>query len=226
MSAKKTVTISATLAHGGYTSKTWVTSSSNPRAFQGCYTGSDTAYSDSRVGVIYFSGLGATVKNCNISEITLTVTTSASGFNNDKTVYFKESNYQTINTSYNPSAYVGSDLGTVEGTFYANESTTVLNKESSSSLFTKMRNYFKKGNSVLIIYSGETDVISSTYPYSTNYLGWSAVTISITYSDQGVWIYYNGSWVQAIPWIYYDGNWVQAVPWIYSGSAWTSCGSG
>ena len=47
-------------------------------------------------------------------------------------------------------------MGTLTGKFYSNTVTHTLNASSNAALFAAMKAYFEAGNSVLVLYNGET----------------------------------------------------------------------
>ena len=145
-------------------------------------------------GVMVFSGAGAALKGKIITQITLRITCSAAGSgSSSKKLSFRRSNYQTLQTGIRGSAQVGAALGTLTGKFYNNTVTHTLSATSNATLFEAMKTYFAEGNSVLVLYNGET---SSSSGYSSNYARVTSCTITVTYIHATVW-YRNGStWQQ------------------------------
>ena len=210
-----TANTSSTIGYAQYGSSSWSTGTSNG-ACQGAYQG--TAASNSRVGVMVFSGAGAALKGKIITQITLKITCSAAGSgSSSKVLSFRQAVYQSLNTGVKGSAQVGTALGTLTGTFYNNTATHTLSATSNATLFNNMKAYLAAGNSVLVLYNGET---SSSSGYSSNYARVTTCVITVTYMDATVW-YRNGSqWVQCTVWYRNGSQWVQCVPWYRNGSTW------
>jgi hypothetical protein len=210
-----TANSSSTIGYAQYGSTSWSTGSSSG-ACQGAYQG--TSASNSRVGVMVFSGAGAALQGKIISQITLSITSSAAGSSSSsKVLSFRRANYQTLQTGIRGSDQVGTALGTLTGTFYNNTATHTLNASSNASLFAAVRDYLLAGNSALVLYNGET---SSSSGYSTNYARVTSCTMTVTYIDATVW-YRNGStWTQCTVWYCLNGTWIQCVPWYNSGGTW------
>ena len=95
--------------------------------------------------------------------------------------------------------------------------THTLNASSNAALFAAMKAYFETGNSVLVLYNGET---SSSSGYSSNYARVTSCTISVTYIDAVVWYRDGGTWRQCTVWYRLNGAWVQVVPYYNSGGTW------
>ena len=184
-----TANSSSTIGYAQYGSSSWSTGSSSG-ACQGAYQGTTAA--KSRVGVMVFSGAGAALKGKLIQNITLTITSSGAGSgSSSKKLTFCQANYQSPNTGVRGSAQVGATMGTLTGKFYSNTVTHTLNASSNAALFTAMKAYFEAGNSVLVLYNGET---SSSSGYSSNYARVTSCTISVTYIDAVVWYRDGGTW--------------------------------
>lgn len=177
-----TANSNSTIGYAQYGSSSWSTGSSSG-ACQGAYQGTTAA--KSRVGVMVFSGAGTALKGKLIQSITLTITSSGAGSgSSSKKLTFCQANYQSLNTGVRGSAQVGATLGTLTGKFYSNTVTHTLNTSSNAALFAAMKAYFEAGNSVLVLYNGET---SSSSSYSSNYARVTSCTISMTYIDAVVW---------------------------------------
>ena len=165
-----------------------------------------------------FSGAGAALKGKLIQNITLTITSSGAGSgSSSKKLTFCQANYQSLNTGVRGSAQVGATMGTLTGKFYSNTVTHTLNASSNAALFAAMKAYFETGNSVLVLYNGET---SSSSGYSSNYARVTSCTISVTYIDAVVWYRDGGTWRQCTVWYRLNGAWAQVVPYYNSGGAW------
>ena len=204
-----------TIGYAQYGSTSWNKGTSNG-ACQGAYQG--TSASASRVGMMFFSGAGAALRGKIITNITLKITSSSAGSGStSKKLTFHKANYQTFNTSVKGSAQVGDTLGTLTGKFYGNTATHTLNESTNTALFNAMKAYFAAGNSVLIIYNGET---SSSSSYSSNYARLTTVVLTVTYTEATVWYCDNGTWKQCAVWYCNNGTWVQCAPYYNSGGTW------
>lgn len=204
-----------TIGYAQYGSTTWNKGVSNG-ACQGAYQG--TSASASRVGMMFFSGAGAALRGKIITNITLKITSSSAGSGStSKKLTFHKANYQTFNTSVKGSAQVGNTLGTLTGKFYGNTATHTLNESTNTALFNAMKAYFAAGNSVLIIYNGET---SSSSSYSSNYARLTTVVLTVTYMEATVWYCDNSVWRQCAVWYCHNGTWVQCAPYYNSGGSW------
>ena len=165
-----------------------------------------------------YDQVGAALKGKLIQSITLTITSSGAGSgSSSKKLTFCQANYQSLNTGVRGSAQVGATLGTLTGKFYSNTVTHTLNASSNAALFAAMKAYFEAGNSVLVLYNGET---SSSSGYSSNYARVTSCTISVTYIDAVVWYRDGSTWRQCTVWYRLNGAWVQVVPYYNSGGAW------
>ncbi len=210
-----TANSNSTIGFAQYGSTSWSVGSSNG-ACQGAYQG--TSSSNSRVGVMVFSGAGAALSGKIIQMITLKITCSGAGSSSSsKKLSFRRAKYQSLNKSVKGSAQVGTVLGTLTGKFYSNTVTHTLSETSNTALFNNMKAYLAEGNSVLVLYNGET---SSSSGYSTNYARVTSCVITVTYVDATVWYNNNGSWQQCAVWYCNNGTWIQVVPYYNSGGTW------
>ena len=137
-------------------------------------------YSDdyNYVGIIHFSGMD--LKNKVITGVSFKVTSAAAGYGSShtKTAYLRKSNYQeAARSGATGSNYAGAALGTFDGTFYSNTTTCTL----SGTVLTNVAAYIQAGNNTFTIYN--PDASASPKGYSYNYFQWTAVTITITYTD-------------------------------------------
>ena len=210
-----TANSNSTIGYAQYGSTTWNRGTTNG-ACQGAYQG--TSASRSRVGVIVFSGAGAALKGKIITQITLRITCSAAGSgSSSKKLSFRRANYQSLQTGITGSAQVGAALGTLTGKFYNNTVTHTLNASTNAALFEAMKDYFAEGNSVLVLYNGET---SSSSGYSSNYARVTSCTITVIYMDATVWYRDGSAWRQCTVWYRNSGSWVQVVPYYRNGGTW------
>ena len=129
------------------------------------------------VGIISFSGMNLTNKV--ITGISLTITADKAGLGAwaDKVAYLCKSNYQNATESATGLQYVGDALGTFTGSFYGNTTSHTI----SGDLLTAMAAYIAAGNNTFTIYN--PNPTASSQGYSTNYLQWSEVTITVTYQE-------------------------------------------
>ena len=206
---------STTIGYAQYGSTSWNTGTTNG-ACQGAYQG--TASSNSRVGVLVFSGAGAALQGKMIQSMTLKITCSAAGSGKtDKVLSFRKALYQSLKTGIKGSAQVGDALGTLTGKFYDNTVTHTLSTSTNTALFNALKDYFTAGNSVLVIYNGET---SSSSGYSSNYARVTTVVLTVTYIEATVWYCNGGTWQQCTVWYCNAGTWIQCVPYYNSGGSW------
>ena len=205
----------STIGYAQYGSTSWNVGTTNG-ACQGAYQG--TAASNSRVGVLVFSGAGGALQGKIIQQITLKITASGAGSgSSSKVLSFRKALYQSLKTGIKGSAQVGTALGTLTGKFYNNTVTHTLSASSNASLFAAMKDYFAAGNSVLVLYNGET---SSSSGYSSNYARVTTVVLTVTYIDATVWYNNGGTWQQCTVWYCNAGTWIQCVPYYNSGGSW------
>lgn len=133
---------------------------------QGCYS------NYRRTGVLYFAGMN--LKGKTINSVTLTVTSKSAGYNASKSAFFYRSSSQKINTSLTGQTHrSGSSIGSISGTFYNNTLTR-------SADF--LKSAIAAGENTFCIYA--TDTLTSSW--STNYLKWSKVTMTVDYSEPEV----------------------------------------
>lgn len=105
-----TANSNSTIGYARYGSSSWNVGTSNG-ACQGAYQG--TSSSQSRVGVMVFTGAGAALKGTVISQIQLKITCSAAGSgSSSKKLSFRRANYQSLQTGVKGSEQVGAALGT------------------------------------------------------------------------------------------------------------------
>ena len=130
------------------------------------------------VGIICFSGMN--LANKVIMGISLTTQSKAAGYgaSSTKTVYLRKATHQNyIWEGVTGAAYAGDELGTYTGSFYNNTKTY----EMTGSLLTAMGTYISQGNNTFVIYN--PNPTAGSQGYSTNYLLWSSVTITVTYEE-------------------------------------------
>ena len=210
-----TANSNSTIAYAQYGSSTWNKGSSNG-ASQGAYQGTTAA--KSRVGIMVFSGAGATLSGKVIKQIVFSITCSAAGSgSSSKVLTFHKSNSQVVPSSGTGSTIVGDTLGTLTGKFYNNTASHTLNTSTNAAFFNALAAYLKEGNSALVLYNGET---SSSSGYSTNYARITSITITVTYESATVWYNNNGMWVQCAVFYRLNGAWVQVAPYYNSGGTW------
>lgn len=164
-----TATYSATLI----TRKT--TSSSNAKTGYACQEFYSNTYN--YVGVLCFSGMALTNKV--ITGISITAVSEKAGYGTGhiKTVYVRKSNYQNTSAGATGLNYCGDALGTFEGAFYGNTTTVRID----GSLLTNLAAYFSAGNNTICLYNPSP--VETSHGYSYNYLQWSSVTMTVTYTE-------------------------------------------
>ena len=166
----KTVSYSASLV----TRKT--NSSSNTKSDRASQEYYENTYN--YVGIIHFSGMNLANKVITGISFNITSTAAGLGVSHLKTVYFRRSNYQApAQSGVTGAGYCGTALGTMTGYYYNNTSTNVV----TGSLLTQMAAYFAQGNNTLCIYNPSPS--ASSHGYSTNYLQWSSVIVTVTYEE-------------------------------------------
>lgn len=130
------------------------------------------------VGIICFSGMN--LANKVIMGISLTTQSKAAGYgaSSTKTVYLRKATHQDyIWEGVTGAAYAGDALGTYTGSFYNNTRTY----DMTGDLLTAMGTYISQGNNTFVIYN--PNPVAGSQGYSTNYLLWSSVTITVTYEE-------------------------------------------
>mgnify|MGYP007008490840 FL=1 len=210
-----TANSNTTIGYVWYGSTEWEVGSSNG-ACQGAYM--STSASQSRVGLMLFSGAGATLKGKIIQSITLSITCSGAGSgSSSKVLSFRRANVQVFDKSLRGSAQVGAALGTLTGKFYSNTTTHTLSASSNAAFFKALSAYLTEGNSALVLYNGET---SKSDGYSTNYARVTSCTLTVSYIDAAVWYRDGGEWKQCTVWYRSGGAWVQVAPYYRKDGAW------
>ena len=128
-----TANSSSTIGYAQYGNTSWNTGTTNG-ACQGAYQG--TASSNSRVGVMVFSGAGGALKGKIITNIVFSITCSGAGSaGSSKVLSFRRAVYQSLKTGIKGSAQVGAALGTLTGKFYSNTATHTLSESSNAAFF-------------------------------------------------------------------------------------------
>lgn len=151
------------------------TSTSNFKASAASQEFYDSSYN--LVGIISFTGMN--LANKVISSISLTMTSTKAGFGagHTKTVFLRKAVYQNASTDVTGGQYVGDALGTFDGSFYDNTTSYTM----SGTLLTNMANYIAAGNNTFTIYNPTPS--ASYQGWSNNYLQWTNVTITVTYTE-------------------------------------------
>ena len=128
-----TANSSSTIGYAQYGSTSWNVGTTNG-ACQGAYQG--TSSSNSRVGVMVFSGAGDALQGKLITQIAFSITCSGAGSSgSSKVLTFRKANYQSLKTGIKGSAQVGTALGTLTGKFYSNTASHTLSETSNASFF-------------------------------------------------------------------------------------------
>ena len=210
-----TANSNSTIGYVWYGSNEWEVGSSEG-ACQGAYM--STSASQSRVGLMLFSGAGAALKGKIIQSITLSITCSGAGSgSSSKVLSFCRANVQALDKTLKDSAQVGAALGTLTGKFYSNTTTHTLSASSNADFFKALSAYLTEGNSTLVLYNGET---SSSSDYTSNYVCVTSCTLTVTYIDAAVWYRDGGEWKQCTVWYRIGGAWKQVVPYYRRDGAW------
>ena len=87
----------------------------------------------------------------------------------------------------------------------------------NTAFFNALSTYLRAGNSLLVLYNGETSTSSG---YSANYARVTSITMTVTYEAATVWYRTGGQWVQCAVYYRLNGVWVQVAPYYRSGGAW------
>ncbi len=146
-------------------------SASNAKSSSACQGYYDSSYN--YVGIIHFAGMALSGKV--ITGITLQVTASQAGYGagSSKTACLRKANYQSASQSgITGSGYCGEALGSFAGSFYNNTTNYTL----SGDLFANLAAYFSAGNNTICLYNPSP--VKSSQGYSTDYMQWSACTIT------------------------------------------------
>lgn len=167
------------MAVGSYTAslrtrKTSSSSNSYSAAAAQEFYSSDYNY----VGIVHFAGLS--LANKVITGVQITVTSSNAGFGagTTKTVYLCKSNYQAASQAgVTGFQYAGESLGTFTGSFWGNTTSYTF----SGTLLANVAAYLAAGNNTFCLYNPYP--YASSQGYSTNYLQWTACTLTVTYEE-------------------------------------------
>lgn len=149
---------------------------SNAKSGAACQEYYDPSYN--YVGILCFPGMNLAGKV--ITDIWLSVSSAKAGYGDahTKTVYLRKAAYQNgIASGVTGCGYVGEALGTFSGSFWGNSGSYAM----SGSLFTAMAAYIAQGNNAFTIYNSAP--VQSSYGYSTNYLQWTSVILTVTYEE-------------------------------------------
>lgn len=174
-------TYTASILKTSASDSAWRTDTSN--AYQGKWTESGT-FNNKRIGYIGFpSNMGTTMASSSISKIEFSMTATASGMGSGstKTIYF----YEHDSGGSTPASQLGDELGTYTSTgFYSSTKIFVCDSSTNSALFNALKAYLEKGNTVLMIYAPNDTSALSGYYCSANYVGFSKVSLTITYTPK------------------------------------------
>ncbi len=151
----------------------YTSNSKNGQAGQEYYTNSYNY-----VGIIHFPGMN--LANKVITGIVLDVLSDKAGYgaSSTKTVYWRRSNYQEASREGVTGAdYVGTALGTMQGSFYDN----LTSYSITGGLFSAMAAYITAGNNTFVLYNPSPE--QGSQGYSRNYFLWSNVTLTVSYDE-------------------------------------------
>lgn len=210
---------STTIGWAKVGSNSWKVGESNG-AMQGAYTGG-TASTDSRVGVIVFSGAGAALKDKNITSITLRIASGASGGANNKTLVFNKTKYQYLKTNIYGGTQPYGVLGNLSGYFYDSVDNYLLDNTHNTDLFNNLREYLSAGNSAVCLCNRE---VATSSKYSHNYARVTACRIIVQYSSGSVYYNKNGVWTPCEAYVRKNDTWVQCNSYYYKNGLWKQTG--
>lgn len=176
------------------------------------------------IGMLIFKTLANNVmKGRNIKELAIKFVSDSAGNNASKTAYF----YRTSRTSFSGSSsgIKGASLGTITGKFYNNTKTYSNLSTSDPNFFSKMKAYLESGGRAMVLYKDEQP---SSKTWSTNYLRFNSVVMTIYYEDYPLrkWDSTQNSWVRLKPYLYNpnatsaDDMWIECKPYRHNGTAW------
>ena len=151
-------------------------SSSNAKSAQACQEFYTSGYN--YVGIINFAGMS--LANKVITGVSIRVTSDGAGYGagHTKTVYMCKSNYQTAAQSgITGAGYAGAALGTFTGSFYNNTTSYAF----TGTLLANVAAYISAGGNTFTIYNPSP--VAGSQGYSSNYLQWSACTLTVTYEE-------------------------------------------
>ena len=130
------------------------------------------------VGVVHFPGLCLTNKVITALIFDIKSEKAGYGASSTKTVYWRRSSYQEASKEGVTGAdYVGTALGTMQGSFYDN----LTSYSITGDLLTAMAGYITAGNNTFVIYNPSPE--QGSQGYSKNYLMWSDVTLTVNYEE-------------------------------------------
>lgn len=130
------------------------------------------------VGIVCFSGMSLANKVITAVSLTVTASTSGYGAGSTKTVYLRKSKYQAASQSgITGGNYYGDALGTFTGSFYGNTTSYSF----SGTLLTNVAAYIAEGKNTFCLYNPSPS--QGSQGYSTNYMIWTAATLTVTYEE-------------------------------------------
>lgn len=76
-----------------------------------------------------------------------------------------------------------------------------------------------------VLYGVTSGIVTITVSVATNSYGdWTAATATTTLTIiNGMKVYYDGAWKDAVPYVYFDGQWRKAIAYVHNGTTWKPC---
>ena len=171
-------------------------------------------------GLIVFPSLANNVlKGKNIKDIGLKFVCSSAGRSATKKAYF----YTTTKTASGGSSTTWIDsanaVGTLSAAFYNATRTFPSLATSDASVFAKLKTFFENGGQALGIFINES-VTSSSVSYSSNYLSFTSVVMTITYEEGNIRRYNGNEWVGCTPYYHNGTGFVKCDAYYHTGTEW------
>jgi len=154
-----------------------------------------------------------------VTNVSLTLVSSGAGNSFDKTAGF----YVTDKTASGGSstAWIQEEnyIGNLVGYFYNRTTTFPDMKTSNPELFAKLKAFLENGGQSLAIFRNEN--VPSGKNYSTNYLSFTSVSMTVEYVPSNTWRYDGSQWTAVIPWYYNGSEFVRCDGFRHDGSKWS-----
>lgn len=170
-------------------------------------------------GLIVFPSLannamrGKTIKNIGLKFVC-----ASSGRSGSKTAHIYTTTKNASGGTSTTWISSANKAGTLTATFYNNTKSFTSLATSNPSLFEKLKTFFENGGRSLGIYINES--VTGSVSYSTNYLSFTSVVMTITYEEGNI-RYFNGTeWVSCIPYYHNGTEFVQCEAYCFNGTEW------
>ena len=175
----------------------------------------------SRVGIMIFNGIDIAFKDTKINSVIIKfVTQNAGQSGTTRSIVWRKSKIQGMDTSVKGSAYVGDAIITSSGLYYSGTHTITLNKDTNADAFNTLCEYFSAGNNTLVIFNSDESQYGSQN-WSKNYCCVNSCTITVEYVKGGILHRWNGtSWSEHTVQAYINGEWVDVTPHCYKNGEW------